>query len=175
MAGVAARDGQAVAGLVDRFQRRVYGLAITMLGDVSAAEDVSQDVFLRVWRHAAAYDPARASVTSWLLTITRNRCIDVLRTRHDVPRDPEKLCALVEAGCEEGDVNDERVVERQRLRRALQELSSDQRRAVLLACFAGDSAAEIAEREGIPLGTAKSRIRAALAKLRASLDGDRTQ
>src|SRR5204863_8978822 len=81
LAGLAAGDADAAAGFVRRFQGRVYGLAVTILGDAGAAEDVAQETFVRAWRHAATYDARRGAVASWLLTIARNLALDPARLK----------------------------------------------------------------------------------------------
>src|SRR5258708_6184220 len=93
VAGLAAGDASAATALVRRFQRRVFGLAMAVLGDRGLAEDVAQEAFVRAWRHAAAYDPRRGSVATWLLTITRNLAIDTLRMRRSDPIDAATLAA----------------------------------------------------------------------------------
>jgi RNA polymerase sigma-70 factor (ECF subfamily) len=94
VAGMAAGDAEAARALVRRHQRRVVGLAATIVGDPDAAEDVAQEAFTRVWRHAANYDPLKASVLTWLLTITRNLAIDNARLRRAVVVDPDTLVGL---------------------------------------------------------------------------------
>jgi RNA polymerase sigma-70 factor (ECF subfamily) len=167
---LADSDASAASVFVQRFQRRVFGLAFTILGDSRAAEDVAQEALLRAWRHAAAFDPRRGSVASWLLTITRNLAIDAIRLRRAVVLDPDDLLGLP-LFASERDPADAAVVgaDVDRLREALAGLPDAQRRAVVLAGVWGCTAAEIAEREGIPLGTAKTRIRMAMEKLRVSL------
>src|SRR5213078_3762824 len=94
---MAAGDANAAAAFVRRFQRPVYGLALTMLRDRVAAEDLAQDVFVRAWRNAASYDARRGAVLSWLLGITRNAAIDVLRLKRAEPVDPETLAVRLQA------------------------------------------------------------------------------
>jgi RNA polymerase sigma factor (sigma-70 family) len=170
LAGLAAGDADAGLAFVRRFQRRIFGLALTILGDTAAAEDVAQEVLLRAWRHAQAYDPRRGSVATWVLSISRNLAIDTLRVRRTQPADPETVAALL-AGSSEGPADDT-ILDPQTasdVRQALRDLPTDQRRALMLAAFAGHSAAEIAGIEGIPIGTAKTRVRTAMHKLRAAL------
>ncbi len=170
LAGVAAGDAEAATALVRRYQRRVYGLARAVLGDPGAAEDVAQETFVRMWRHAEAYDPRRASVATWLLTIARNLSIDALRLRRADPVDPESLVALAlpepSVGPEDAAVDGDDL---RRVREALRDLPAEQRVAVVRAAYLGQTAAEIGELEHIPLGTAKTRIRTALMKLRTAL------
>ena len=171
LAGLASGDPEQAAAFVRRFQGRVYGLALAVLHDPAAAEEVAQETFLRVWRHADAYDPRRGRVATWLLTITRNLASDVLRLRRSDPVDPEDLVALADPSPdphpEEKLVAEE---SRRALLRAMSELPEDQRRALVMAAFQGRTAREIGELEGIPLGTAKTRIRSAMLKLRSALE-----
>src|SRR5271166_6328384 len=170
LAGLAVGDDQATVAFVRRYQRRVFGLANSMLGDPGRAEEVAQEAMVRVWRHAPVYDPRRGSVVTWVLTITRNLAIDALRMQRSVPTDPDDFVAL-------GLVSGERPPEEAALaaeaapgvRRALATLPPDQRRALVLAAVFGRTAAEISASESIPLGTAKTRIRAGMTKLRAAL------
>ena len=168
LAGLAAGDREASAEFVRRFQRRVYGLAWTIVLDRGTAEDVAQEAFVRAWRYGASYDPRRGSVLTWLLTIARNVAVDRLRLKHPEPVDAE----LLEAKLRLADSRDEHagVDERDELRRALATLPDEQRRALLLASYFGRTAAEIAEAEAIPLGTAKTRIRTAMQRLRTGLE-----
>jgi RNA polymerase sigma factor (sigma-70 family) len=166
LAGLAAGDRDASAAFVRRFQRRAYGLARTIVGDPGAAEDVAQEAFVRAWRYAASYDPRRGSVVTWLLTIVRNVAVDRLRLRQPEPLDPEFLASKLQLH-ETGPTDEHRgVAERDQLRQALAILPAEQRRALLLATYFGRTAAEVAESEAIPLGTAKTRIRTAMHRLR---------
>ena len=171
MAGMAQGDQSAAIAFTRRYQRRVFGLAYSMTSDAGLAEDVAQEAMLRVWRHAPVFDPRRGSVTSWVLTITRNLAIDALRLRRAVPTDPDDFAATAMASAEH---NPEDAVRRGDVRRlvrdALESLSTEQRRAVVLAAVHGRTALEISESEGIPLGTAKTRIRTALIRMRASVE-----
>ena len=166
LAGFGGRDEEITVAFVRRFQRRVYGVARVVLGDAVLAEDVAQQAFERAWRHAGAYDTRRGSVSSWLLTITRNLAIDAARVRRPVPIDPGELLLHVTAAVDgperhvlAGEVADE-------MRTALHQLPAEQARAVVLAGIAGMSASQVAEAEGIPLGTAKTRIRTGMGRLR---------
>jgi RNA polymerase sigma factor (sigma-70 family) len=143
---------------------------ITIVRDPGTAEDVAQETFVRAWRHAGTYDPRRGRVATWLLTIARNAAIDAIRVRRVEPLDPDVVAArLQHAGAAGGSV-DERTApdERDRVRSALAELPADQRRALFLAAYLGRTAREISALEDAPLGTIKTRIRAAMLKLRDS-------
>lgn len=171
LAGLSTGDADAIAAFVRRFQRRVFGLALVIVGDQGVAEDVAQEAFARAWRHAGAYDARRGPVAAWLLAITRNLAIDAIRLRRAEPKDPEDILALgipeTEAGPDERAIAGEDVA---RLRRAISTLPEDQRRALVLAAYYGRTAREISDSEHVPLGTAKTRIRAAMLKLRSALE-----
>src|ERR687883_810486 len=91
LAGLAAGDPDDAAAFVRRFQRRVYGLAWTILRDADLADDAAQETFVRAWRHAAGYDPRRGRVAAWVLTIARNVAIDRSRTRRPAPAPPDVI------------------------------------------------------------------------------------
>lgn len=166
LAAMGAGDADAAAVFVRRFQSRVYGLALTMLRDPDVAEDVAQDTFVRAWRHAATYDARRGRVPTWLLTIARNAALDRARSRPVTPVDPDVVTAELDRAAPNDGLD---VADRDYLRSAIAALPDDQRRALVLAMYAGRTAREIAELEGVPLGTVKTRIRAAMGKLRTAL------
>ena len=173
LAGMAAGDREAAAAFVRRFQARVYGLALAVVGVPAQAEEIAQETFVRAWRHAGGYDPRRGRVATWLLTIARNSAVDVLRLRRDVPVEPQTLVAVLSApGEAEADVEADRVTDAVRVRDALRELPREQAAAVVMSAFYGLTATEIAVRENIPLGTAKTRIRTGLGRLRDRLGVD---
>jgi len=167
LSGVAVGDDRAVLAFVRRYQRRLFGLALGIVGDPGMAEDVAQEAFIRILRHAAVYDVRRGSVATWTLTITRNLAIDALRVRRGVPTAPEDRVFLSlisdERSPDDAAVMSESV---KHAHVALSALPVDQRRAIVLAVMYGRTVAEVATLESIPLGTAKSRIRLGLAKLR---------
>jgi len=176
VAGLAAGDRDAASAFVRRFERRVCGLARTIVSDDRAAEDIAQEAFVRAWKHAGAYDPRRGSVVGWLLTITRNLAIDAVRVRRPVAFDPVALLGLETASkdrdlAELAELSDDTT----RLRAALAKLPEEQRRAISMAGLLGYTAREVAEIEGIPLGTAKTRIRTALIRLRAVMVEERAE
>ena len=176
VAGLAAGDRDAASAFVRRFQRRVFGLARTIVADDRAAEDIAQEAFVRAWKHAGAYDPRRGSVVGWLLTITRNLAIDAVRVRRPVAFDPMALLGLETPSgdrdlAELAELSDDTM----RLRAALAKLPEEQRRAIALAGLLGYTARGVGEIEGIPLGTAKTRIRTALIRLRAVLVEEHTE
>jgi len=163
---MAAGDAQAAATLVRRYQARVFGLARAVVGEPAIAEEVAQEAFVRAWRHAAVYDVRKGRVSSWLLTITRNLAVDALRMRREEPVDPQGLLnRLVTAEKVEDAPGDEEFV-----RQALRALPPEQARAIALTVFYGMTGQEVAEREGVPLGTAKTRLRRGIARLRAQLE-----
>jgi RNA polymerase sigma factor (sigma-70 family) len=164
IAGMATGDAEAMSAFVRRFQGRVYRHALGVVNDRGVAEEVAQDAFMRAWRRAASYDPRRGRVVTWLLTITRNVAVDAIRLRRDHPVDPERLMVVLVTGTNEPEYEGA-----EQLRACLQALPVDQARPVVLAAVYGMTAKEIASREGIPLGTAKTRIRRGLARLRQTV------
>ncbi|HEY1655059.1 MAG TPA: sigma-70 family RNA polymerase sigma factor [Candidatus Tumulicola sp.] len=166
MARVRERDPDAFESLYDRHHRLVYGVALRMLGEGAAAEDVTQTVFLKVWNSPALY--RGGNFGAWIVRITRNRALDVLRgrTARNEIEFPETL--------PEGEPIEDAAfahLDAERVRRALAALPAEQREPIELGFFGGITHEEIARRCGIPLGTIKTRIRAGLQKLRAALDG----
>jgi RNA polymerase sigma-70 factor (ECF subfamily) len=134
LAGLASGEAEPAAAFVRRFQARVYGLALTIVGDSQAAEDVAQEAFNRAWRYAAAHDPVRGRVSTWLLTIARNLAVDACRVRPATPIDPDRLLAMPIPSPEPGPEERELAAEQsRRLRRAIAELPEEQRRALLSA------------------------------------------
>jgi RNA polymerase sigma factor (sigma-70 family) len=168
LAGMAVGDERAGVAFVRRYQRRVYGLAVSMVGDPVLAQDIAQEAFLRAWRHAQVFDRRRASVSTWMLTITRNLAVDALRLRRPVVTDPTDVMwtNLVSGAAAPEDQAESKDV-RARMSEALATLPPEQSRALVLAAVYGYTAAEVSEVESIPLGTAKTRIRRGLLKLRS--------
>ncbi len=173
LSGLGAGDPQLSAEFVHRFQRLVFGIALTVLGDVRMAEDVAQLAFERAWTHAAMFDARRGSVSAWLGSITHNLAVDVARSRRPTPIDPADLDAVLaaitrtpESDALAGEAADE-------LRAAIAALPPDQARALTMAAYRGMTAQDIAASEGIPLGTAKSRVRAAMLRLHTALERTR--
>jgi len=162
-------DPDAATVFVHRFQGQVFGLAVTLCHDRRLAEDIAQQTFERAWRHAGSYDARRGSVRTWVLTICRRLAIDALRLRRQHPVDPATLSGLLPVVEEDALHVDLAADAGERIRTGLSELSEPQRRAVLLAAVGGHTAAEIAEFERVPLGTAKTRLRAGLLRLRSAL------
>ena len=166
IAAVARGDHPALLALYDRHGRVAYGLAYRILGEAGAAEEAVQDAFLRVWRRAATFDPARGVVRSWLLTIVHHCAIDLLRRRASAPPVVAGLDEIAERQAVPdawGDVVGR--LERDRVRSAVATLPGDQRRAIEMAYFDGLTHREIAERDGLPLGTVKGRLRLGLRRL----------
>jgi RNA polymerase sigma-70 factor (ECF subfamily) len=170
---MAGGDADAASVLVRRYQARVFGLALTVVGDRGRAEDVAQEAFVRAWRHAETFDPRRGSAAGWLLTITRNLALDAQRAARIRPTEPLELFLADLAEREPGPAEQALDgIAAARVRAALLDLPLPQRRAVVVAAFGGRTARELGEMEGIPLGTAKTRIRDGLLQLRRVLAAD---
>ena len=169
--GMGLGERAAASAFVKRFQARVYGLALSIVGDPLLAEDLAQEALTKAWRNAGAYDPRRGAVATWLLTITRNLAIDALRLHRARPSEPHPMLTFDIPSQDPGPAEAAVVADTARgVRGAVALLPIDQRRALVLAAFYGRTAKEIADMEGIPLGTAKTRIRAGMIKLRGLLD-----
>lgn len=172
LAGYATGDPRTAATFVRRFQGRVYGLALTIVRQPAIAEEVAQETFVRVFRHAGNYDARKGRVSTWLLSIARNLAIDVTRMKRLDPVDPEIIAAELSLTSQEpaADEVDLQPDERDQLRSAITELPDDQRRALVLAAYMGRTAREISDLDDVPLGTVKTRIRTAMIKLRDELE-----
>ena len=167
---IARADEAALAEAYDRFGRVAYGLAVRILRDAALAEDAVQDAFLAVWRTAVSFDPSRGTASTWIMTLVHRRAVDVVRRE-----DRRRAQPLDDAPQGTGETTDEQAAVREQRRKvqaALAQLSPDQREALELAYYGGLSQSELAERLGVPVGTVKSRMFAALAKLRDLLGDD---
>ncbi|MFB3738768.1 MAG: RNA polymerase sigma factor [Candidatus Velamenicoccus archaeovorus] len=168
LAGLGQGDGDAAAAFVERFQRRVFGMTLSILRDRQAAEEAAQETFVRAWRHADAYDVRRGTVAAWLLTIARNVSINMLPSRRVDPIDPEVLTSMRD-GHPAGELDGQVTPVSPEMAEALRRIPEEQRRALVLAVFYGYTAREVSELDGVPLGTVKTRVRSALQRLRAEL------
>lgn len=167
VARVRARDESAMAALYDRYSSLVYAVALRVLGDTGAAEDVLQEIFLQLWRKPAAFDSARGSMGAWLSVIARNRAIDALRKRKP-ETDIEDVVLSVETNFADNADRGRALV---KIREVMGTMAVPQRSALEMAFFEGLTHTEIAEKTGEPLGTIKTRIRAGLLSLRAAVAG----
>lgn len=167
---MAAGDHAAMAELYDGTSALVFGLALRIAAEHSAAQDILVEVYAQAWKQAPEFDAARGSALTWLLTMTRSRAIDWRRARRR-EQATEPLEAASEVCCgRPGPEAISAAAERQRcIQRALTTLSAELRQVVELSYFAGFSHSEIAQHLGQPLGTVKTRIRSALMHLRAEL------
>jgi RNA polymerase sigma-70 factor (ECF subfamily) len=172
---VVARDASAVAALHDRHARVLYSLILRIVGDEGEAEDVLQDVFLRLWQKADTYDPVLGSPIAWLVRIARNRAIDRVRARRARPVtapvdegvDRRLLDVAAPAPTPEGITRE--TEERRALQGALARLTPEQRVLIEEAFYRGYTQSELAERFKLPLGTVKTRIRTGMLAMREHL------
>jgi RNA polymerase sigma-70 factor (ECF subfamily) len=162
---VAAGDRHAFASLYDRYSSRVYGLAIRMLGETMAAEEVTQDAFLKLWSRSTSYDPERGMLLPWLLTIARRTALDRIRLESRRPAivepDPDEGWDELPDGNSQGD--EARWLS---LRFEVASLPVDQRQVIELAYFQGMTHSQIAAELSMPLGTVKTRLRIGMEHLR---------
>ena len=167
VSGIAARNADALAVAYEEHAHAVFDFSRCVIGSSDIAEDVVQDVFLRLWNRPEAFDPARGSLRSFLLAMANGRSIDLVRAdtaRHRRETREARLAPDDPGGHEDDDIVTHGVVEA-----ALAALQPDQREAIALAYFAGYSYREVAARLGAPEGTVKNRIRTGLAHLRVEL------
>jgi RNA polymerase sigma-70 factor, ECF subfamily len=170
---IAAGNSRALEQLYDRYGALSYSVAVRLLGDPAKAEDVVQDVFLRLWNGAGQFDTARGSLRTWVLAAIRNRSIDYLRGRGAHERREREIPEHVEAVGGGSDPWQEvaQSLEQEAVRGALQALPPEQRQAIELAYFGGYTQREIAEMIRVPLSTVKGRMRLGLEKLHSYLQG----
>ena len=170
VAALAGRDTTALEALYDRYGRLAFSLAVRIAGTPETAEEFVQEAFLSIWRGAATYQPGRAAVRTWLLSITHHRAIDAVRRRTArVQTAPlEDQAQFVGVQDVWSDVSASLV--RDEVRSALAKLPAEQRQSIELAYFGGLTYPEIAEKLGLPLGTVKSRLRLGLQKLQGLLE-----
>jgi RNA polymerase sigma-70 factor (ECF subfamily) len=165
MERVRLRDAAAFEAVYDRHHRLVYAIAMRMLGQISAAEDVMQAVFLKIWSAPQSFE--RGNFAAWIGRMTRNKCLDVLREKRRHPADE-----LVQDSPSDQTVDSTAFahLDAAAMQAALAQLSAEQRKLIDLAYFAGMSHQRIADKTGVPLGTVKTRIRTGLQRLRQLLD-----
>jgi RNA polymerase sigma-70 factor, ECF subfamily len=164
-------DEGAFATFYDRFAPGLFSMIYTILRDQKESEDVLQEAFVQMWKRSATYDPARSSLFTWAVMISRHKAIDRLRSRQRQSRLSEAMASEaasvpVSAPADRADHALARSDERERVRAALAQLGATQRQAIDLAFFAGLTQTQISERLGEPLGTVKARIRRGLLALR---------
>ncbi|MEO8477862.1 MAG: sigma-70 family RNA polymerase sigma factor [Actinomycetota bacterium] len=169
MEGLLAGNDDAIRTLYGRFGRPVFSLGLRLLGTREAAEELTQDVFVMAWRKAARFDPTRGRLSTWLMTIAHNLAVDRLRRETGVSR---PTLVLVDEVPDAPGVDEETLlIERDAAMRALASLNTADRQLIARAYFRGLTAREISEADGIPLGTVKTRLRAAMIKVRKANEG----
>jgi RNA polymerase sigma-70 factor (ECF subfamily) len=170
LAASARGDEQAFARLYDLTSSRVYGMVLRVVRDPAQSAEVTQDVYLEVWRQSARFDSAKSAVLPWLLMIAHRRAVDRVRAAQSAIVRDDKYATLTED--RPFDTVSEQVqssLEAQRVRKVLHELTPAQREAVSLAYFGGYTHTEVSQLLKIPLGTVKTRIRDGLIRMRDAL------
>jgi RNA polymerase sigma-70 factor (ECF subfamily) len=160
------QDERAIEALYERYSGPLYSLAYQVTGGDRFAQDVVQEVFVAVWKNAGRFDPARGSLSSWLFALARHKAIDLVRREANVRRHTADVDLELEEAADDVDQEAWRRVRRDAVRAAITELPEAQRVALEMAFFGGLTHVEVSEALGIPLGTAKTRIRTALLRLR---------
>lgn len=168
---LAARgDERAFARLYDATSSRLFGLVLRVVRDRAQAEEVTQEAFLEIWRSCARFDPGQGSALSWMMTIAHRKAVDRVRSAEASGRREERYESTTQTRPYDATAEEaERSLDGQRVRRALDSLTDTQRGAVELAYFGGYTHTEVASLLGVPLGTAKTRIRDGLIRLRDTL------
>ena len=169
---LAAHDLSALGALYDRYGRVAYALALRVLADRDAAEDVVHDAFLAAWRGAGTFRRERGNARQWLLSIVHHRAVDLLRRRTALQVSPLDEVVDLDGGDDTAE-DAARNLERGSVRDALRRLPQAQRRAIELAYFGGYTHVELSELMGVPLGTVKGRMRIGLQKMRRALEHGR--
>ena len=163
----------ALSALYGRYVNRVYGMALQKLTNSAETEDITHDVFVSLWQRSSTFQPARGSLSSWLLTVAHNRIVDILRRRRMAGVAHEAIAldpvAVSEIAHEDTAAIADQNEEAQQVRRALETLPHDQQQVINLSYYQGYSQSEISQRLQVPLGTVKSRMRLAMDKLRSEL------
>jgi RNA polymerase sigma-70 factor (ECF subfamily) len=160
------RDERALEALYSRYGSPLYSLAYQVTGSDRYAQDVVQEVFIAVWKDAARFDPAKGALSSWLFALARHKAIDLVRKEANIRKRTADVDLEFEPSPDDVDQEAWLRIRRDRVHEAIQQLPDAQRVALELAFFSGLTHVEVAEKLGIPLGTAKTRIRTALLKLR---------
>ena len=168
------RDRQAVEAIFDRYGDLVYSTALRVLRDANLAEDISQEVFARLWRKPDSYVAERGRFLTWLISVTRNRAVDEVRSRgrrqrHETASPEQQERELPAGNANDPALNAQLAEEARAVRAALGGLPAEQREVIELAYFGGFTQQEISQRLSQPLGTVKTRIRLGMQKLRAAL------
>lgn len=170
LARSARGDQQAFADLYDRTSARIYGMVLRVMRDAAQAAEVTQDVYLEIWRQSARFDASRSGVMPWLLMIAHRRAVDRVRAaQSSTVRDNRYAELNTERPYDEVSERVESSIEAQRVRKVLHDLTEVQREAISLAYFGGYTHSEVSELLHIPLGTVKTRIRDGLIRLRDAL------
>jgi len=174
MTGLAGPEVEsALSTLYDRYSRTVFGVGLKILSDRSSAEELVQEVFLKVWRSSATFDPSRGSFSTWLFRVTRSVALDLYRkrahTNRSVAEGEPHIAALPDSSPDPQRVVDDSWLS-WRASRALESLDRPQREVIELAYFGGLTQREISQQTSVPLGTVKSRTAIAFKRLREELD-----
>ncbi|KUP20718.1 sigma-70 family RNA polymerase sigma factor [Paenibacillus sp. DMB5] len=172
MQQIRQKDPDALEKLYDRYEQMVYSFAYRIVKDSMAAEEIMQELFMRIWKNAEQYDSAKGKLSTWMFTVTRNIALDQLRKNNTRPpqqsADAEELQQLRDTGAMTEDMV-EMLVAGEQIREALLELSRDQQQVMDLIYYQGLTQQEVVYHVAVPLGTVKSRVRLAMRQLQKRL------
>jgi RNA polymerase sigma-70 factor (ECF subfamily) len=169
---IASRDASALERLYDQYEKTVYAFAYRFAGEAMLAEEIVQELFMRIWNHAERYDVSQGKLTTWMFAITRNIAIDQLRKRQNRTAAQTSESVELDQLADEGESPEEQFDRKwvgEEVKAAVRQLSGDQRQVLELVYYQGFTHQEVSERQGIPLGTVKSRIRLAMKQLKDRL------
>lgn len=170
-----ARDEGALREVIDAYGAAVYGMARRVVAEPTLAEEVAQDTFLAIWRRPGAFDSSRGTMQAFLLGVTRNKAVDLVRREEALRRAKDALLSETEATSTTPSTSEQmnEIDRREEIKKALSELSPVQREAIVLAYFGGRTYREVADELGIPEGTAKTRLRDGLIRLKELMGSNR--
>ena len=170
-----ARDEGALREVIDAYGAAVYGMARRVVAEPTLAEEVAQDTFLAIWRRPGAFDSSRGTMQAFLLGVTRNKAVDLVRREEALRRAKDALMSETEATSTTPSTGEQmnEIDRREEIKKALSELSPVQREAIVLAYFGGRTYREVAVELGIPEGTAKTRLRDGLIRLKELMGSNR--
>ncbi len=168
------KDKRAFEAIYDRYGDLVYSTALRVLRDAHMAQDISQEIFVRLWRKPESYVAERGRFLTWVISVTRNRAVDEIRSRgrrlrHETASPEEQEREIPAGEANDPALNAQLAEQARTVRAALTELPPEQRQVIELAYFGGLTQQEISDRLDQPLGTVKTRIRLGMQKLRAAL------
>ncbi|WP_068774718.1 RNA polymerase sigma factor [Paenibacillus sp. FJAT-26967] len=170
------KDAASLEQLYDRYERPIYAFAYRIVKDTMMAEEVVQELFMRIWNHAERYEDTHGKLTTWMFAITRNIAIDILRKKHTRTTnqlgEPDQIMQMADTGRGTEEQAELHLMGLE-IAAAMEHLNEDQKKVIDLIYFEGYTQQEVSDNQSIPLGTVKSRVRLAMKQLKERLSGHR--